>query len=43
MVVGGGAAGIYGAIRAKTIAPELNVLVIEKGKPLAKVCDILFC
>lgn len=37
MVVGGGAAGIYGAIRAKTIAPNLNVVVIEKGKPLSKV------
>lgn len=38
MVVGGGAAGIYGAIRAKTVAPKLNVVVIEKGKPLSKVC-----
>lgn len=38
MVVGGGAAGIYGAIRAKTVAPNLNVLVIEKAKPLSKVC-----
>ncbi|KAK1438873.1 hypothetical protein QVD17_04685 [Tagetes erecta] len=37
VVVGGGAAGIYGAIRAKTLAPDLNVVVIEKGKPLAKV------
>ncbi|KAL8124463.1 uncharacterized protein LOC141718119 isoform X2 [Apium graveolens] len=37
VVVGGGAAGIYGAIRAKTIAPNLNVVVIEKGKPLSKV------
>lgn len=37
MVVGGGAAGIYGAIRAKTLAPNLNVVVIEKSKPLAKV------
>ncbi|KAI7757090.1 hypothetical protein M8C21_028490, partial [Ambrosia artemisiifolia] len=37
VVVGGGAAGIYGAIRAKTLAPNLNVIVIEKGKPLAKV------
>ncbi|XP_028080026.1 uncharacterized protein LOC114281669 [Camellia sinensis] len=36
VVVGGGAAGIYGAIRAKTIAPNLNVVVIEKGKPLSK-------
>lgn len=37
MVVGGGAAGIFGAIRAKTLAPNLNVVVIEKGKPLSKV------
>lgn len=37
MVVGGGAAGIYGAIRATTLAPNLNVVVIEKSKPLAKV------
>lgn len=36
-MVGGGAAGIYGAIRAKTLAPNLNVIVIEKAKPLAKV------
>ncbi|KAL0431686.1 UNVERIFIED_CONTAM: 3-dehydro-bile acid delta(4,6)-reductase [Sesamum radiatum] len=37
VVVGGGAAGMYGAIRAKTVAPDLNVFVIEKGKPLSKV------
>ncbi|PWA86602.1 FAD/NAD(P)-binding oxidoreductase family protein [Artemisia annua] len=37
VVVGGSAAGIYGAIRAKTLAPNLNVVVIEKAKPLAKV------
>ncbi|GER36858.1 oxidoreductase [Striga asiatica] len=37
VVVGAGAAGIYGAIRAKTIAPHLDVVVIEKGKPLSKV------
>ncbi|KAK6153035.1 hypothetical protein DH2020_012674 [Rehmannia glutinosa] len=37
VVVGAGAAGVYGAIRAKTIAPDLNVVVIEKGKPLSKV------
>ncbi|GFP90351.1 uncharacterized protein ytfp [Phtheirospermum japonicum] len=37
VVVGAGAAGIYGAIRAKTIAPHLNVVVIEKAKPLSKV------
>ncbi|KMT17140.1 hypothetical protein BVRB_2g040520 [Beta vulgaris subsp. vulgaris] len=37
VVVGGGAAGIYGAIWAKTVAPNLNVIVIEKGQPLSKV------
>lgn len=37
VVVGGGAAGVYGAIRAKTLAPNLDVLVIEKGMPLSKV------
>ncbi|XP_057947764.1 uncharacterized protein LOC131143465 isoform X3 [Malania oleifera] len=37
VVIGGGAAGVYGAIRAKTVAPNLNVVVIEKGKPLSKV------
>ncbi|KAL9233781.1 hypothetical protein vseg_008733 [Gypsophila vaccaria] len=37
VVVGGGAAGIYGAIWAKTVAPDLSVVVIEKGQPLAKV------
>lgn len=37
VVVGGGAAGVYGAIRAKTVASNLNVLVIEKGKLLSKV------
>ncbi|KAI0498051.1 hypothetical protein KFK09_021292 [Dendrobium nobile] len=37
LVVGGGAAGIYASIRAKEVAPHLNVLVIEKGKPLSKV------
>ncbi|XP_043705818.1 uncharacterized protein YtfP isoform X6 [Telopea speciosissima] len=37
VVVGGGAAGIYGAIRAKTVAPHLGVMVIEKGKLLSKV------
>lgn len=40
MVVGGGAAGVYGAIRAKTLAPNVNVVIIEKGRPLSKVC---FC
>ncbi|KAL1205431.1 putative tRNA modification GTPase MnmE [Cardamine amara subsp. amara] len=37
VVVGGGAAGVYGAIRAKTLSPDLRVLVIEKGKFLSKV------
>ncbi|KAL0911489.1 hypothetical protein M5K25_019634 [Dendrobium thyrsiflorum] len=37
LVVGGGAAGIYASVRAKEVAPHLNVLVIEKGKPLSKV------
>nr|XP_024928933.2 uncharacterized protein YtfP isoform X3 [Ziziphus jujuba var. spinosa] len=37
VVVGGGAAGVFGAIRAKTVAPDLNVVVIEQGKPLSKV------
>lgn len=37
VVVGGGAAGVYGAIRAKSVAPHLQVLVVEKGKPLSKV------
>ncbi|XP_071915636.1 uncharacterized protein [Coffea arabica] len=37
VVVGGGAAGIYGAIRAKTLAPNLKVVVVEKGKALSKV------
>lgn len=42
MVVGGGAAGVYGAIRAKTVAPKLNVAVIERGKPLSKVLLFFF-
>ncbi|KAK1300343.1 hypothetical protein QJS10_CPB13g01070 [Acorus calamus] len=37
VVIGGGAAGVYAAIRAKMLAPCLSVLVIEKGKPLSKV------
>jgi len=41
VVVGGGAAGVYGAIHAKTVAPHLSVVVIEKGKPLSKVCVIM--
>ncbi|KAG9455751.1 hypothetical protein H6P81_000259 [Aristolochia fimbriata] len=37
LVVGGGAAGVYAAIRAKELAPHLGVLVVEKGKFLSKV------
>ncbi|MCO5614715.1 hypothetical protein L7F22_068999 [Adiantum nelumboides] len=37
VVVGGGAAGIFGAIRAKSLCPTLNVLVLEKHQLLAKV------
>uniref|UniRef100_A0A0D9Y1V3 Uncharacterized protein n=1 Tax=Leersia perrieri TaxID=77586 RepID=A0A0D9Y1V3_9ORYZ len=37
VVVGGGAAGVYASIRAKTLAPHLNVLVVEKGRFLSKV------
>ncbi|KAF3794152.1 Uncharacterized protein EJ110_NYTH08215 [Nymphaea thermarum] len=37
VVVGGGAAGVFGAIRAKDVAPHLRVVVIEKGKLLSKV------
>ncbi|KAF0914477.1 hypothetical protein E2562_028959 [Oryza meyeriana var. granulata] len=37
VVVGGGAAGVYASIRAKTLAPHLNVLVFEKGRFLSKV------
>jgi len=43
VVVGGGAAGVYGAIHAKTVAPHLSVVVIEKGKPLSKVCVMISC
>lgn len=43
MVVGGGAAGVYGAIRAKTVAPKLNVVIIEKAKPLSKVFSFCNC
>lgn len=42
MVVGGGAAGVYAAIRAKNIAPHLGVLVLEKGKFLSKVSCLSF-
>ncbi|CAN8241912.1 unnamed protein product [Cochlearia groenlandica] len=37
VVVGGGAAGVYGAIRAKAISHDLRVLVIEKGRFPSKV------
>ena len=37
IVVGGGAAGVFGAVRAKTVCPQLKVLVLEKGKLLSKV------
>ncbi|KAL6847469.1 hypothetical protein ACP4OV_023322 [Aristida adscensionis] len=37
VVVGGGAAGVYASIRAKTLAPHLNVVVVEKGRFLSKV------
>ncbi|KAJ8544950.1 hypothetical protein K7X08_017533 [Anisodus acutangulus] len=43
VVVGGGAAGIYGAIKAKTLAPNLKVVVIEKAKPLSKVTTQFVC
>lgn len=42
VVVGGGAAGVYAAVRAKTIAPHLDVVVVEKAKLLSKVLFILF-
>lgn len=46
VVVGGGAAGVFAAIRAKDVCPQLQVLVLEKGRPLSKVkcqriCEIL--
>lgn len=37
VVVGGGAAGIFGAVQAKTMCPQLKVVVLEKGKLLSKV------
>ena len=36
-VVGGGPAGIFGAIRAKSIYPSLDILVLEKSQFLYKV------
>jgi flavin-dependent dehydrogenase len=41
-VVGGGPAGIFGAIRAKSICPSLNVLVLEKSQFLSKVFGLNF-
>lgn len=37
VVVGGGAAGVYGEIRAKILSPDLKVLVIEKLRFFSKV------
>jgi hypothetical protein len=37
VVVGGGAAGIFGALQAKTVFPQMQVIVLEKGKLLSKV------
>src|SRR5687767_2728599 len=38
VVIGGGAAGFYGAIQAGTIHPGLKILILEKsGKLLSKV------
>ncbi|KAL2623680.1 hypothetical protein R1flu_003885 [Riccia fluitans] len=37
VVIGGGAAGVYGALRAKSLCPHLEVLVLEKGQLLSKV------
>lgn len=38
IVVGGGAAGLFAALRAKQLSPELDILVLEKSsKPLRKV------
>ncbi|CAM6083731.1 unnamed protein product [Calypogeia fissa] len=34
VVVGGGAAGVFGALRAKTLHPSLEVVVLEKGQRL---------
>jgi flavin-dependent dehydrogenase len=32
VVVGGGAAGVYASIHAKSAVPMLNVLIVENGK-----------
>jgi len=37
VVVGGGAAGVFGAARAKTICPQMKVVVVEKAQLLSKV------
>lgn len=37
VVVGGGAAGIFGAIRAKSVCPYMDVFVLEKSQLLSKV------
>lgn len=37
VVVGGGAAGVFGALRAKELAPHLTVVVLDKAQPLGKV------
>ncbi|CAI5476690.1 unnamed protein product [Closterium sp. Yama58-4] len=36
VVIGGGAAGVFAAIRAKEMAPSLEVRVVEKSQPLGK-------
>ncbi|KAJ7569088.1 hypothetical protein O6H91_01G060100 [Diphasiastrum complanatum] len=37
VVIGGGAAGIFGALRAKAMCSNLHVVVLEKGRLLSKV------
>ena len=38
VIIGGGAAGVFAAIHAKTISPSSNVILLEKGSlPLSKV------
>jgi predicted flavoprotein YhiN len=38
VVIGGGAAGFYGAIQAATLKPDLRILILEKtSKVLSKV------
>lgn len=43
VVVGGGAAGVFGAARAKTICPQMKVVVVEKAQLLSKVLIELTC